>query len=157
MGTQASVACLYVNSDEGQSPEELKKALIEAADDEGLEYGIRVTALAPGGSASIAAQMMGRSGSGMSNPIYVFKVYVKDGREEPVRGCRFGPVDTRSLRDIIAAGNTPSVYNNVSTSSLLPSSSVIAPAVLFEELELAKIEEDSRRKPILKAPYARSD
>jgi predicted Zn-dependent protease len=156
-GTRASIACLYVESNNGQSPEELKKALIEAADDEGLEYGIRVTALAPGSSASSFAQMMGRGGSGVGNPIHVFKVYVEDGREEPVRGCRFGPVDLRSLRDIIAAGNTSHVHNKVISSSILPSSSVIAPAVLFEELELTKLDQDSESKPILKAPHARSD
>jgi hypothetical protein len=34
-------------------------------------------------------------------------------------------------------------------------SSVIAPAVLFEELDLYRIRQESEKKPILAAPHAR--
>jgi len=40
--------------------------------------------------------------------------------------------------------------------SSTPSSSVIAPAVLFEEMELTRIDRESEKKPIIEAPQARA-
>jgi hypothetical protein len=58
------------------------------------------------------------------------------------------------MRRILAAGNTPVIDNRVISST--PSSSVIAPAVLFEEVELTKIERESERKPFLPSPQSRA-
>jgi hypothetical protein len=40
--------------------------------------------------------------------------------------------------------------------SSTPSSSVIAPAVLFEEMELSRIDRESEKKPIIEAPQVRA-
>ena len=94
---------------------------------------------------------------GLGDPVFVYKVYVDDGREEMVRGCEFGPIKVRDLKDIIAAGNTPTVYNYIGMGmgGTTPPSSIIAPAVLFEELELNKIEQEHDKLPILKPPITR--
>ena len=82
---------------------------------------------------------------------------MKDGREELVRGCEFDEVTTRDLKTIVAAGVDPVVYNvmggGLGGSSL--SSSIVAPAVLFEELELNRIEEEHDNPPLLDSPLFR--
>ena len=88
----------------------------------------------------------------LGDPILAYKVYVEDGREELVRGLEFLPVETRALKHILAAGSERKVYNSTSGTS----TSVISPAVLFEELELTKSEEELDKLPILKSPATRN-
>ena len=46
-------------------------------------------------------------------PRLLYKVWVKDGHEELVRGAIFGDLDTRTLRnDLIAVGNDVNVENH---------------------------------------------
>jgi hypothetical protein len=154
---RASIGCLYVESTKGLTPEELKKELLDAADAEGLKFGLRIAAIQnrAGGGGSFGGRF-GRGGGFarvLGDPIVIFRVFVADGREEPVRGCEFSSVDVRSLRRIIAAGNVQTVHNSVGGGS--PASSVIAPAVLVEELELTRIKQEAEKKPILEAPHAR--
>jgi len=161
---RSAIGCLYIEAAKGLSPDELKKELIDAAEAEGLKFGLRITALSGrvGGTAGFGGpggrfgRGGGRGGAGrlVGDPISIYKVYVADGREEPVRGCEFSAIDLRSLRRIIAAGSAQSVHN--SAGGTAPASSVIAPAVLIEELELSRIRQEAEKKPILEAPHARS-
>jgi predicted Zn-dependent protease len=136
---QAHIGCLYVSDDKAVTSDELTEALIQAARDEGLDFGLRVVSIEEGGHGALG------------DPIYAYKVYVEDGREELVRGMEFLTVERRALKHILAAGEDRKVYN--STSGV--TSSVISPAVLFEELELTKIEEELDKLPILKSPATR--
>jgi hypothetical protein len=102
---------------------------------------------------------MGASGGDqkLGDPILIHKVYVEDGREEWVRGCEFDPIKVRDLKDILAAGKNPRVYNYIGfgMGGVTPSTSIIAPAVLFEEMELTRIEQENPKLPLLKAPLFR--
>lgn len=158
---ESSIGVLVIEDEDGITREELKAELLEAAADEGLEYGLRITSLdsasmtGTGSSSGIFYISYGssRSGSRLSDPVMVYKVYVADGREELVRGCEFGSVKTRDLKRILAAGNEPEIYNFMG--SRTPPSTIVAPPVLVEEMELAKIEQELPKKPILLAPIAR--
>lgn len=153
---RAAIGCLYIESSKGESPEELKKELIDAAEAEGLKYGLRVSNLqnrVAGGAGGFGRRGGAGAGRVVGDPISIFRVYVADGREEPVRGCEFGSLDVRSLRRIIAAGRIQTVQNAAGGGT--PASSVIAPAVLFEELELSRIRQEAEKRPILEAPHAR--
>jgi len=165
---EAGIGCLFVKDDKGVSDEELKAKLIEAARDEGLEYGVRIKALKPAGPAISRAERLSRLmraargargavGGGLGDPLVAYKVYVADGREEPFRGCEFGPVDVSNLRRIVAAGDTFIVYNYVDSARGGPGvpSTILAPPVLFEELELSQIEQEHDKLPILNAPADR--
>ena len=134
----AAVGCLYFSDANGLSADELRQELIQAAKDEGLEYGLRIVSLESGGG-------------GLGNPIAAYKVYVDDGREEPIRGMRFKPIQTRSLKRLLAAGTEVEVYN----ASSGVGSSIVAPAILFEEIELTRIEGEWDRPPILASPATR--
>ncbi len=137
---KAHLGCLYISSSEGLSADELKKELIQAAKDEGLEFALRIA-----GIESV------QDDGDLPNPVYIYKVFVEDGREELVRGMEFHPVEVKSLKRILAAGKEPKVYN--STSGL--TSTIISPALLFEELELSKIEQEFDKPPILPSPLKR--
>lgn len=158
---RAAVGCLFVEATDGVPADELKEALIEAARDQDLEYGLRVVSISGAGGRPMSfgsGRRMSRFGGGgeaespLGDPVTVYRVYL-DGREELVRGCEFGSIDVGTLKDIAAAGDTPIVYNTGSTG--LPTS-FVAPAVLFEELELFKIVEDRQKRPIMKAPHQRA-
>ena len=155
---RAIVGCLYIESSDTKSPEELKRALLKAADDEGLEYGLRIAGLrgrdSGDGAAAFRFTRGGAPSRGVGDPISIYKVYVADGREELVRGCEFRSLDERNLRRILAVGNVLFVDNNAVSST--PSSSVIAPAVLLEEMELTRVDRESEKKPIIEAPQARA-
>lgn len=160
----SAIACLFVTDNNGLSDDELKAELIEAAKDEGLDYGLRVTSLRSVGIGSSQSEIFAffmrlqRGGnSGLSDPVSVYKVYVDDGREELVRGCEFGPVEIRSLREILAAGAKQTVHNyiDIGFGGASPPASIMAPAVLFKELDVSKIEQEHDKLPILKSPATR--
>jgi predicted Zn-dependent protease len=155
---RAIIGNLFIETSEPKAPEDMKKALLKAADDEGLKYGLRVESVQGRDSGdstpSFRFRRTGGAGRGVGDPVRVYKVFVADGREELVRGCEFRGLDERNLRRILAAGNTPVADQRVISSQ--PSSSVIAPAVLLEEVELTKIEREAERKPYLASPQART-
>jgi TldD protein len=160
---RSALGCLYVESTKSLNPEDLKKELLAAADGEGLKFGLRVTGLQSrtggvgrgGGPAGRFRRGGGGAARVVGDPIYVFKVYVADGHEEPVRGCEFTSLDVQSLRKILAAGKVRTVQNNVIGAT--PSSSIIAPAVLVGEVELSRIKLEGERKPILDGPLIRRE
>jgi TldD protein len=135
---EATIACLFFIDEDGLSEDELREEFLDAVQGEGLEFGIRVDALEDGGYGYLG------------DPIRACKVYAADGHEEPIRGVEFLPVEVRSLRRLLAAGEDLHVHNDPTVPA-----SVIAPAILFEELELTKIEEEWDKLPILKAPAIR--
>lgn len=136
---RATVGCLYVADEEGMPADQLKEELVQTAREEGLEYGLRITGIQQG------------SGGQLGDPIYVYKVYVEDGREELVRGLTFLDVNVRAMKRILAAGNEPEVYNSIGSVG----SSYICPAMLFEELELTRTSEEFSKTPILPPPQLR--
>src|SRR5260370_36985990 len=81
--------------------------------------------------------------------------------EELVRGVRFRGLSTPSFKDIVAASDESYVFAFIDSNapfalmgagSFITNASVIAPAVLFDELELEPIQEDLPRPPIVPAP-----
>lgn len=162
---QAEVGCLFIGSSEGVSDDDLKAALIEAAKEEGLEFGLRIKAIRSpgvGASRSDLARFFMQAGAGggggtLGDPVYAYKVYVADGREEMVRGIQFGPVHDRALKRITAAGSSPYVYNYIGLGfgGATPPATIVAPPVLVGELELAEIEQEHDQRPLLPSPLGR--
>jgi hypothetical protein len=92
--------------------------------------------------------------------VLAYRVY-PDGREELVRGLRFRGINVRSLRDIIAASSDEHMFDFLGSGSSIPGGSgpayvsthtVVAPSILFEDLELDKREEDWPKPPIVPPP-----
>ena len=71
-------------------------------------------------------------------------MYAKDGHEELVRGAVFSELDVRALRsDLSAAGNDPLVSNRPGG---IPST-VIAPSLLFDELQVKRADTSKDKLP----------
>lgn len=122
---------LFVESKQAVSPEELKKKLIALCRDEGKPFGYRVETLAG------------------YNPRLLYRIHVSDGHEELVRGGVFNELDPRTLRnDLIAAGNDPLVSNR---EGLIPTT-VVAPSILFDELEVKRTDAKNAKLPEYPAP-----
>ncbi|MCG8406821.1 MAG: metallopeptidase TldD-related protein [Phycisphaerales bacterium] len=155
---RASVGCLKVTTSKGTTNKELKEKLTELLDDDDLEYGIRIASL--GASSNSRFQrftgMFGDMGRGFgrsrgASPLAIYKVY-PDGREELVRGAELARIGLRAFKRIKAAGDQLHVLNTGGRGGR----TVAAPALLFEELDVGKIDRDFDKPPILPSPFART-
>ena len=123
---------LIVTSSETLSVAELKKKLIQLCQERGLEYGYYVETTDP-----------------ESSPRLLYRVWVKDGREELVRGATFDGLDEKTLRNnVIAAGNDVFVDNRTVN---IPHS-IVSPSILFDELEVKPADKTRDKSPEYPAP-----
>jgi predicted Zn-dependent protease len=126
-----SLGVLLLKSAEAQSPDELKKKILQMVTDQGKPYAYRVDTLGPGNS-----------------PRLLYRVYA-DGHEELVRGAVFNELDVRALRsNLIAVGNDPLVSNR---SGGVPTT-IICPSLLFDELEVKRADTSKDKLPEYAAP-----
>jgi hypothetical protein len=131
-----SLGNLMVKSSEPVGHDQLKKKLIELCQQRELPYGYFVETLGP-----------------RHSPRLLYKVWVKDGREELVRGGTFGDLDVRALRNnLIAAGDDINVDNRTQA---VPHS-ILNPSILFDELEVKRANASKSKLPEYPAPPLRS-
>jgi len=159
---------LFVRATQTVAPADLRKKLLDLCRERNKSYGIVVRKLDFPSSASIEefrrmAAAMAQSSGGtrpVSLPLLVYRVY-PDGREELVRNLRFRSLSTRSLKDIVAASNESFVFDLIDSNApfalmgagnYVTTASVIAPAILFDELEFEPIEEEVPKPPIVPPP-----
>jgi predicted Zn-dependent protease len=163
----AAITNLFVKSSETVKKDELKARLIKLVQDRQRPYGIIVRKMdfpttAPQDELRRSFMAASQSGGGarpVSAPLQVFRVY-PNGKEELVRGLRFRGLGVRSLRDILAVSDESFVFHYMNT--LAPMSlpggghvaptSVIAPSILLEDVELERPQEDLPRLPIAPPP-----
>ncbi|MGB7729651.1 MAG: metallopeptidase TldD-related protein [Candidatus Acidiferrum sp.] len=127
-----SLGVLIVKSSEPEAVKALNDKLRQMAADEGQAYGYRVDTLGPGNA-----------------PRLLYRVYVKDGHEELVRGAVFNELDVRALRnDLAAVGDDPLVSNRMGG---LPET-IICPSLLFDELEVKRADTTKEKLPEYPAP-----
>ncbi len=123
---EPSLGILIVESKQPLSADDMKKKLIEICNQENKAYGYRVDTLAG------------------YNPRLLYRVYASDGHEELVRGAEFNELDARALRnDLIAAGNDPLVSNREGQIPM----TVIAPSILFDEIEVKRTDAKNAKLP----------
>ena len=160
----AGVSNLFVRSTETVPVAELKKKLIELIQARGKPYGILVRKMDFPSTASLeeARRMLGgaQGSRPVSMPLLVYKVFL-DGREEAVRGLRFRGFNTRSLKDILAAGDDNQVFEFldntapfalVGAAPFMSEACVVAPSILIDDLELHPVEEEFPKLPLVPAP-----
>jgi hypothetical protein len=127
-----SLGNLIVTSAQPLPQQDLKNKLMELCQQRDLPYGYYVETF----------------GSRLT-PRLLYKVWTKDGHEELVRGAAFGDLDIRALRsDLIAAGDAPYVDNHL----LAIPHSVVAPSLLFDELEVKRANQNKEKLPEYPAP-----
>jgi TldD protein len=170
-----SMSNLIFSSTETVSAAELKKKFLDACKAEKLPYCLVVrqmdnpalSLLHQDDFSELLASFGGGAGTGDRLVSVVYKVYPEDGREEMVRGARIIGLNARSLRNLTGVGNDNFVYNYMqnqtagfagtalgafgSAQNGLPSS-LVAPSLLFEEVEVRGARGEPKRLPLLPAP-----
>jgi TldD protein len=166
---------LIFTSTETLSPADLKKKFLDKCREEGLSYCLIVrqmdnpslSLLHQEEFSELLASFGGGAGTGDRLPLIVYRIDPKDGREEMIRGSRIIGLNTRALRNLGGIGNDSFVYNYMqsqiagfagtalgafgSAQNGLPAS-VVAPSLLFDELEVRGARGEPKRLPLLPAP-----
>ncbi len=168
---------LTFTSSETLSPAEMKKKFLDTCRAEKLPYCLIVremdnpalSLLHQEDFSALLASFAGGAGTGDRLPLVVYRVYPESGREEMIRGSRIIGVNSRALRNIAAIGNDSFVYNymqsqadgfagtalgafgSAQSQSGLPAS-LVAPSLLFEELEVRGARGEAKRLPLLPPP-----
>jgi TldD protein len=162
------------SSDELKSAD-LKKKFLDACRDDGHEWCLEVKSMDNPALTSIHQDdfqdfiggLAGGLASGERIPLMVYRVYVADGREELVRGGRIEGLTARSLRNILGIGGDAAVFTYMQNPNIgfagtalgefgsaqngIPST-VIAPSLLLEDVEVRGFHGEPRRVPIVPAP-----
>ncbi len=142
----------------------MKQKLMDLCKQNNKPYGILIRKLDYPSTASIDQLEKVAQAAGGSHPVVppllAYKVY-PDGREELVRGLLFQDFSVRTLKDIVAASDENYVFDLIDSNApfalvgagtFTTTSSIIAPAMLFEELELAPLQEETPKPPIVPPP-----
>jgi hypothetical protein len=166
---------LIFSSSDTLSAADLKKKFLDKCREEGLSYCLIVkqmdnpslSLLHQEEFSELLASFGGGAGTGDRLPLIVYRIDPKDGREEMIRGSRIIGLNTRALRNLGGIGNDSFVYNYMqsqiagfagtalgafgSAQNGLPAS-VVAPSLLFDELEVRGARGEPKRLPLLPAP-----
>ena len=88
-------------------------------------------------------------------PRRVFRIDVKTGKRQLVRGVEIVGTPLASINKIIATGDKPGIFNGYcgAESGYVPVSA-IAPAALVRELELQRSAKATERGPVLPSPFS---
>ena len=78
------------------------------------------------------------------------RIYTKDGRREPVFGLKVSELSTRSLRDILAAGDDAELFDM--TDAEYRPYTLVVPSLVVDELELLPSDKKADRKPFVPKP-----
>jgi len=158
---------LFVEAEHTETPAALKAKFLDLVKANGQKFGIVIRRLDFPSTADFVEiqqtmKQLARLGAvhSIPPPVLAYRVYL-DGHEELVRGLLVKELSARDLRNLVAAGDTPYVLNYLNTgakfgwlngSSDVCLSSVVSPAVLFDSLDLARMEEEGSKPPVVPAP-----
>ena len=166
---------LFFTASNGESPADLRRKFLEACKQNGQQWGLLVREMDNPVVASSSQEELSDSlatlASGAPNgdrmPLLVYRVNVSDGSEELVRGALISQLTVRNLRTLLGVGNDNSVFfyqqsqdaetagtalGAFGTASGGVPSDVIAPSLLFEEVEVRGPHGEPRRRPLVPPP-----
>jgi predicted Zn-dependent protease len=162
----AAISNLFVSASESMPVSELKKQLIEMIRSRNKPYAVIVRKMDFPSSASfeevrrLIAGSQGGASRPVSMPILIYKVFA-DGREELMRGVRLRGLNARSLKDIVAAGDDPTMFEFMENGapfalmgagSFVAETCVVAPSILIDDLELHPLQDELPKLPVAPAP-----
>jgi hypothetical protein len=161
---------LLVTTDKPVTDADLRKRLLQLAAERSLPYAIVVRHIGGGGAASFIKKVSGMMRQDIqvsSSLAEVYKLF-PDGHEELVRGVELSDMSPALFRDIVAAGDTPTVYTDdfiprvsaifslgISSATQVPVVSYVAPSLLFDEVSLVHSEGQNPNLPIGTSPLAK--
>ncbi len=173
--TKPLASNLIFQSSDASNAADLRKKFIDACRQDGHEWCIEVKRMDNPALSSLGQQdfsdflgsIAGGVASGERIPLLYYRVYVADGREELVRGGHLEGLTLRSLRNMLAIGDDLAVYDYMQNPAAgfagtalgsfggaqggIPSS-IVAPSLLLEEVEVRGFHGEPRRLPLVPAP-----
>jgi TldD protein len=164
----ATIGNLFIKASQTKTLPDLRKQMIDLCKERGKPYGIVIRKLDYPSSISIqefqalatGSMQAGGGSRPLSPPVLAYRVY-PDGHEELIRGLRFRGFSSRLLRDITAASDDSYVFNFVNNGlpfallgagGYVAPTTVVAPAVLFDEIELERPQEERAKPPVVPSP-----
>ena len=166
---------LFFIASNGESPADLRQKFLDACKQNGQQSCLLVREMDNPVIASSSQEELSESletlATGAPNgdrmPLLVYRVNVNDGREELVRGALISQLTVRNMRMLLGIGNDNTVFNYAqsqdaetagtalgafgSVNGGVPSD-VIAPSLLFEEIEVRGPHGEPRRLPLVPPP-----
>jgi hypothetical protein len=166
---------LFFTSSTTTPPDDLRKKFLDACKQNGQRFGLVVREMDNPVIASSSQEELSDSlavlASGAQNgdrlPLLVYRVNVDDGREELVRGAIISQLTVRNLRSLMGIGSDAAVFSFAqsqdaeiagtalgafgSASGGVPMT-MIAPSLLFEEVEIRGPHGEPRRMPLVPPP-----
>ncbi|MDR2384565.1 MAG: hypothetical protein LBD80_02715 [Tannerella sp.] len=127
--TMTTAGNILLTSNNTFNNNDLKKKLLDAAQEEDFDYAYIVRGYRPNNSSE------------------VFRIYVSDGREELVRGVVFPDLNIKSFKRILGTSDNDYFYHTYNYGTL--SSFVVPDALLFEELEVTPDNNINFEKPYI--------
>jgi predicted Zn-dependent protease len=140
---------LIVSSSKSVSDAELREMLKAEAKKQGKAYGLYFEDISSGFAVTTR-----RSPQAFSVvPLVVYRVYVDGRPDELVRGVSIVGTPQTALKDIVATGDKPDVFNGIcgAESGSIPVSAV-APAMLLSKIETQRQAQGTARPPIVPPP-----
>jgi predicted Zn-dependent protease len=166
---------LFLQSSDALKPGDLRKKFLDACHADGHDWCIEVkrmdnpalSAVRQDDFSEFIGGIAGGIATGERMPLMIYRVYVADGREELVRGGRIESLTLRSIRNMLAVGDDVAVFSYMqnpaggfagtalgafgAAEGGIPST-VVAPSLLLEEVEIRGFHGEPRRLPNVPAP-----
>ena len=166
---------LFFTSSQGESPADLRKKFLDACKQNGQRFGLIVREMdnpvIASSSQDELSDALATLASGAPNgdrmPLLVYRVNVDDGHEELVRGAILTSLTARNLRNVLAIGSDNSVFSYAQSQDAeiagtalgafgsaeggVPST-VVAPSLLLEEVDVRGPHGEPRRMPLVPPP-----
>jgi TldD protein len=166
---------LFLTASAAKTPEELKQELLTMCRENGQQSCLIVRKMDNPVIASSNNEELSESfadlASGATNgdrlPLLVYRVNVQDGSEHLVRGAVLSRLTSRSLRNLAGVGNDPAVFAYLQSqdaeivgTALGPfgtsdngiPTDIVAPSLLFDEVEVNGPHNEARRLPLVAPP-----
>ena len=169
------ISNLFFTSTDAESPANLKKKFLDACKQSGNKWCLVVRAMdnpvlgvrEQDDLSEIVVGAASGAATGDRLPLLVYRVNVDDGKESLVRGARLAGLTLRSMRNIAGIGSDSTPFNFTqsqqagfagtalaafgSSDSGVPAT-VIAPSLLFDDVEVHGARGEPERLPLVPPP-----
>lgn len=155
-----TVSILFVSGNPTMSPKQLKKKLISLGKEQGYEhvYIARQVARIPPyllSFGSLSSILSSFGGDLNLYPTEIYRVSVKNGKEELVRGANVRVTPARALKDIVAIGSKQEAVTLAQ--GPVTANSIVVPSMIISEVDIVEPSKETDKPPVLPNPLASKD
>ncbi len=157
---RAKVSQLFITSDSTKTPQELRDQLIQLGKESGLSHVMVARKIVNPSNMSFDIESavnsilsQGRKEIELSTPTLLYKVSVKDGSEELVRGARFSGMTRRTWKDIESVANDDDAYVTSNGFSTVGNTyNIVCPSILISEVDIVRNSHETDIPIVLERP-----